>query len=457
MKNIKILFLLACSTSSLMGYSYLDKEDLPNDVVAFYTSDNKPPKTIFPAGVLDLTFGAGLGYVVQPLFSGTTLNEINDLIVDSKDRIIAVGEVNIGANSQFALARYYADGTLDRGFGTNGLVHTNISVGNNSYIQSVVIDAHNRILVGGTADDDFAVSRYLEDGSLDPDFDHGIVFTVVGTNICTSIALDSEQRIILGGYTSNGNNFLVARLLPDGGLDTANFAPANGYLSINMGGTDYAYAVTVDSLDRIILAGSSTNDIAVARVTPAGILDTTFAGTGKYTHAPFAFGFSDAVYSVVIDGQGNILLGGSSNNLFLLVRLTSAGVLDTTFNASNGYKIYTFVGLRNLYECHKIIIDPLGRIVMMGTQTHGGIAVFTIARALSNGTLDSSFGVNGVSYTTINGVDSIVFSGGIDQQGRLILGGINNNEFFTLARYTTDYSLTYYKGQFATQDLGFLA
>jgi uncharacterized delta-60 repeat protein len=100
-------------------------------------------------------------------------------------------------------------------------------------------------------------------------------------------------------------------------------------------GNDYGRAVVVDSQGRVVVAGWSYNggddDFAVVRYTSAGVLDASFGGgDGIVTTA--ILGGDDQANAVAIDSQGRIVAAGQSGDAgsaFVVVRYTSAGVLDT--------------------------------------------------------------------------------------------------------------------------------
>src|SRR5262245_24400252 len=133
-------------------------------------------------------------------------------------------------------------------------------------------------------------------GELDPSFGRGGIvttpFQVPSDDSGKAVVLDSQGRIVVAGSTSKGNNsdFAVVRYTPDGQLDTT-FGSA-GIVTIAFGpSTDNGYGVAMDSTDRVIVAcytyNGSNGDFAVARLTTAGVLDPTFDGDGKKTIGGF--------------------------------------------------------------------------------------------------------------------------------------------------------------------------
>ena len=99
-----------------------------------------------------------------------------------------------------------------------------------------------------------------------------------------------------------------------------------GYFSSPVG---EAYSVAIQSDGKIVVAGVSNDNFALARYTTAGEFDTSFDGDGKLTTD---FGSVDGAYSVAIQSDGKIVVAGVSNNNFALARYTTAGVLDNSFD-----------------------------------------------------------------------------------------------------------------------------
>src|SRR5206468_6436917 len=120
-------------------------------------------------GTLDAGFGSG-GKVI------TTINgfdQINSIALQSNSKIVVAGFTN-PSTSNFALARYNSNGTLDNtpgAFGTNGIVVADISPGKEDYANSVVINSAGKIIAGGVADNgtntDFALAQFTSTGALD--------------------------------------------------------------------------------------------------------------------------------------------------------------------------------------------------------------------------------------------------------------------------------------------------
>jgi uncharacterized delta-60 repeat protein len=132
--------------------------------------------------------------------------------------------VVVGGSGDFRVARYRSDGTLDTSFNGTGVVITDFS-GHDDYCEAVALDASGHIVVAGrsgssqSGGSDFALARYHPDGSLDTAFgDDGKVTTDLGASgdWAYAIALDPIGRILVAGSTyqsSTGQDFAVVRYL----------------------------------------------------------------------------------------------------------------------------------------------------------------------------------------------------------------------------------------------------
>ena len=175
------------------------------------------------SGTLDVSFN-GSGTVITPIGVGDDYAISFALQPDGK--IIVAGVCSNGANFDFCLARYLANGTFDTSFNSTGKVITPIG-SSDDYGYSVALQPDGKIVVAGYcvsgANLDFCLARYLANGTLDTSFGStGKVITAIGssTDVANSAALQPDGKIVVAGYCSNGSNddFCLARY--DGGPNT---------------------------------------------------------------------------------------------------------------------------------------------------------------------------------------------------------------------------------------------
>ncbi|MFZ1754605.1 MAG: Ig-like domain-containing protein, partial [Caldilineaceae bacterium] len=242
-----------------------------------------------------------------------------------------------------------------------------------------------------------APAAITANGDLDPTFDvDGQVITDLGGGErANGVAQQPDGRIVAAG-TSN-NDFAVTRYLADGSLDTS-FSD-DGQVITDLGGSDRGNAVAIQPDGKIVVAGTSNQDFALARYNPDGSLDTSFAGDGLVTVStdPLGGNFRAAEgTSVAIQTDGKILVGGSIKQgeprKFALVRLLSDGILDQSFD-SDGFATSQFDpgGLAD-EEIKDISVRADGEIAAVGEYKSGQ---FALARYNPDGSLDSLFGNGG--------------------------------------------------------------
>ena len=438
------------------------------------------------AGSLDTGFG-GRGFVTTAIGSGN--DRAHAMAIQADGRIVLAGY----SHNDIALVRYTADGTLDDTFGTvvngstrSGKVTTAIGSGEDR-AHAMAIQADGRIVVAGYShngnNNDFAVVRYTADGTLDDTFGtvvngstrSGKVTTAIGSgeDRAHAMAIQADGRIVVAGYSHNGNNndFAVVRYTADGTLDdtfgtVVSDSARSGIVTTAIGPeNDKAYAMAIQPDGRIVVAGFSyffrkSDDFALVRYTAAGTLDDTFGTvvsgstrSGKVTSSLGMPGSYDLVNAVAVQPDGRIVAVGYAGSQFALARYTADGAPDITFGADNdadgnmdGYTV-TPIG-PSVNAARAMALQPDGRIVAAGFsyRHHRYRSVdFALARYTAAGTLDDTFGTV-VSGTTRSGkVTTYIGSGNarayamaIQADGRIVVAGSSrngSNDDFAVARY----------------------
>jgi uncharacterized delta-60 repeat protein len=300
------------------------------------------------------------------------------------------------------------------------------------------------------------VVRYAADGSLDGTFGggDGIVTATVGSaSIAAGLAIDSVDRITVGGATRNTEgetDFAVLRYTPTGELD-GTFGGGDGIAVTDIGSIgDLAGSVVSDGSGRIVVAGSTgnccgeTEDFAVARYDSAGSIDGTFGGGDGIVLTDFPTDSRDVGNDVALDDQGRAVMVGETSvdgqEGFLVARYDASGSLDPSFGGDG--IVLTDVSGVETERANAVTIDSLGRIVVAGSSWTDNYYDFTLARYNPDGSLDTSFGGDGVVTTTFQPylTDDVANAVAIDSQDRIVAGGSSEGSF-ALARYNPDGSL----------------
>jgi uncharacterized delta-60 repeat protein len=305
-------------------------------------------------GALDNTFG-GDGLVTvhfgapPPTSSHSSAREA---LLQADGRLVLVGGMSGDDGAAFALARLNTDGSLDVSFGTGGRVTTPPDAS----ARAGLLQPDGRIIAVGRptpiTNGPIVVARYNPDGSLDPTFDGDGVVHVPGSFAdIESAALQPDGKVVVAATSQTGSfltrNFALVRLLPNGALDPS--FDGDGIVISDFGGMESGYSVIVQGDGRLVLAGSrgtelpnEIRDVAAARYLPDGSLDTSFGngGLALVDAAP-----SETAYQLIQLPNGNLLIAGATYRGvpldFLLVRLLPDGSLDTTFG-TGGFLITDF-------------------------------------------------------------------------------------------------------------------
>jgi uncharacterized delta-60 repeat protein len=320
-------------------------------------------------------------------------SEGNSITIQADGKILVAGSaIKSIDNYDFALARYNANGSLDTSFDGDGKVTTDF-FGSHNEGNSITLQADGKILVAGSAynsngNNDFALARYNPDGSLDTSFDSdGKVTTDFSSfsDKAHSITVQADGKILVVGGSSGV--FALARYNADGSLDTS--FDSDGKVTTDFGSGDSGNSITIQADGKILVAGSAymnsgKPDFALARYNPDGSLDTSFDSDGKVT-TDF-FGNDDYGYSITLQADGKILVAGSSRGNFALARYNTDGSLDASFD-SDGKVTSDFSGIAN-----GITLQADGKILVAGYSfTSSGGRDFALARYNPDGSLDTTF------------------------------------------------------------------
>jgi uncharacterized delta-60 repeat protein len=397
-------------------------------------------------GVLDTSFNSPNGFIIQPI--GSSDDWGRSLAIQPDGKILLGGFCQGVSNYDFCIARFNSNGTLDTSFGSSGIVIQDIG-SSDDYGHSLAIQPDGKILLSGACYDgsniDFCIARFKSDGTLDINFGNSGKLTLdIGSSsdFGYSLAIQSDGKILLGGYCYNGSNndFCIARFNSNGTLDTS-FGSSGIVIQPIGSSDDYGYSLVIQPDGKILLGGIcqgvSNNDFCIARFNSNGTLDTSFGSSGIVIQP---IGSSDDIgYSLAIQSDGKILLGGycytGSYYDLCIARYNSNGTLDTTFGSSG--KVIQPIS-SSYDDVYSLAIQPDGKILLGGFCYNGSNGDFCIARFNSNGTLDTSFGTNGKVTQPIGSSIDEGYSLVIQPDGKILLGGAcsnGSNSDFCIARF----------------------
>jgi uncharacterized delta-60 repeat protein len=403
-------------------------------------------------GSLDSGFGEG-GLVITPFPGHLGIGSAAAVTIQSDGKIVAVGSSWI---YEFALARYNPDGTLDLDFGTNGLVTTRFPDSQYNSATGVAVQNDGKIVAAGQSysnqwpqRQDFALARYNPDGSLDSGFGSSGLVTIdidEADDYLMDLAIQADQKLVVAGYANHlgvPRSFALVRFNTDGSLDTS-FGDSGKVNSVQ----GEAFSLAVHD-GKIIAAGHSYlsdtgKNFVLARYNPDGSLDTSF-GTGGLVFDDFLGPNFDMGKDIVaVQGDGKIVVVGTTHSggggSFALARYNRDGSLDASFG-EGGVVTSDFANSNEV--ANGVAVQDDGKIVVagwtIGTNTTG--PDFALARYNTDGSLDISFGVDGLVTTDWSSNQDYANAVAIQADGKIVAAGyarVSGNWVIALARYNPD-------------------
>jgi uncharacterized delta-60 repeat protein len=296
------------------------------------------------------------------------------------------------------------------------------------------------------------------DADLDPTFDgDGIITTSINElNFGNDLAIQSDGKIVVIGTTfTTSQDFAVTRYNPNGSLDTT--FGSGGIVTTSFGNSATANAVAISSDGKIVVAGNlsvnGTSEILVVRYNADGSLDSSFGSGGIVSTLIQDLASAE---DVVLQSNGKIVVTGNTLSLggpagaptvasLLLARYNSDGSLDNSFDGDGVFLAPSSLNSKPQFG-HAVALQSDGKIVAGGQGLSGGSSIdFVVVRCNSNGSLDTSFGTGGVVFTNLNDQRDVINDLAIQSDGKIVVAGTTNNQDFNIvgaiARYNTDGSL----------------
>jgi uncharacterized delta-60 repeat protein len=309
-----------------------------------------------------------------------------------------------------------------------------------------------KILLSLSAAALISVSAFAQPGMLDAGFgNNGVVISAyTDFNEAYSVAMQSDGKIVVGGYSGNYGleDFALLRYNVNGSPDNT-FGTSGKVVTTISSGVDRGQCVLIQPDGKIILTGFShyMNDAAITtvRYLSSGTIDTTF-GTQGMVITPVGVNGPSYAYTAALQPDGKIIVGGYGNTVpggdVALIRYNSNGTLDNSFGAGgivsadmNGNYDLTF----------GIALQPDGKIVASVYHYDGAHYRFGVMRFNANGSFDNSFGTGGKVTTTID-YDDAATGIALQADGKIILCGYTwrvglTDTDLALARYNTNGTL----------------
>jgi uncharacterized delta-60 repeat protein len=319
-----------------------------------------------------------------------------------------------------AAAAQAAPGAPDPSFGSGGTV---LADAGSVMAEGMEVQPDGKLVVLDSGFDPVLfqrVRRFMPDGSPDPSFGggDGVAEPLVAPGFWTgSLALQADGKIVIAGYSAG--EYAVARLMPDGGLDPSfdgDSGTGNGIVTTPMTPSfDQPSGVAVDQQGRIVVAGETgADDVGVARYLPDGKLDKSLAGDG--TLIDLTPTVEDVAALAIVDG-GLLVAGANGSDDSFVYRYTDSGALDAGFSKL-GRRVADY-GAGTPDSAGALAVQSDGTIVVglvisgPASNPPDSVVALTPGGVADTGFADAgSFSVDaGVNSVAVAGDDKIVWGG----------------------------------------------
>lgn len=365
-----------------------------------------------------------------------------------------------------------APGDLDVGFGNGGIVVTDIGGETHDYIEDyiwgVARQADGKIVAVGHFSDTtrgtggFALARYRQGGQLDPTFggDGRVMteFPLPYYGVAQAVAIQPNGGIVVAGNIDRISEgfaaesdvsftprvgFAVARYRPNGTLDTS--FGQNGFAITDRLNARLIFAMQLQEDGKIVVAGGAADStgvskFALARFLPSGRLDQTFGDRGVVVTSVDR---SDYIRAMAIQPDGKIVAAGGcyiealDRLAFCVARYRPNGSLDRTFGGDG--VVQTFVAEN--YTPAAMALQPDGKIVV-GGRYFASDSNLAMVRYLPNGDLDVTFDGDGMTVVDLGGTD-MLYGLVLEPDNKIVVAGTYRDPStfvhgFLVARFQVD-------------------
>jgi len=329
---------------------------------------------------------------------------------------------------------------LDESFGEAGLLATPISVSEDDRFISVAEGPDGSIYASGFSangeDHAFAVTRFTAAGAVDASFGAGgtVVVNVAeaaGAEVARGLVVQDDGFVVVSGPFESGFDgdeatpddldVAVVRIAPDGTLD-ASFGD-EGIARIDLGAgkqvdeesfiTDNAWGLTTRDGGYAVMAVTpnqaadrTDSDFAVVGLTTTGDLDPSFGSDGVLIADVDAS--ADSARNIATAADGTLVATGYSRDVAgvvrpVLIKASAAGQLDATFGVGG---VVTHTVLDGVTESYQLAAQGDDFVLAgYGRGASDEKVDVVVYRFLADGSLDSSFGTNGVTRIDLAGQD----------------------------------------------------
>lgn len=377
--------------------------------------------TLFPTvflasaqfGQLDLDFSAdGMQITAAAEYSSTAY----DVAQLPNGYLLVAGDARVSSSggAGIAVVKYVPDGELDASFGTNGITHMVTGTGTAQQTRRMALLPDGSILLAGSSQQTPATQLKVLLAKLHPDGtpDHlfataGISHVAVGEHWTTTkdMAVQPDGKILVtGSFTEGGSTLFLARVVANGGwgndpLDPE-FGGGLGYVTLHTGSGVRGESVALDAAGNIHVFGiafTPSAKLILTRYLPDGTLDSSFGTDGLVLldHA-----ISNSSGGTMIMHEGKYFVCARTSTDLVVSRLNADGSLDATWGTGGTVLLDgSNWSATNTSGLSGLAVQADGKLLVGNGRPAAAGGGALLARLNSDGTIDTSFGDDGLVVT----------------------------------------------------------
>ena len=324
-------------------------------------------------------------------------------------------------------------GFLDESFGSNGIRTYNNEDGSNIPLSSAIQKDDKIIVLSDFSSFDSvtrSVFRYLPEGEPDNSFGQKGQSVLKGLPYVGCLALQQDNKITLAGVGRSYAGIMLIRLTDDGSADSS-FGTHGQYVDTS-GKNQQAIDIALQSDGKLVICGKYNYDLdigiiysLVARYNADGTPDLSFGEQGQAILDTSFF----LPASIAIQADGKIVCVGAVQSTCALIRYNINGTLDKSFGV-NGLAKTDFARYTDYYK--DVVIQPDGKIIALGTAGDNSYTAnqqpyIAVARYNTDGSLDESFGNGGKASIKFEDYTKGT-SVALQTNGKIVAGGFTASE-----------------------------
>ncbi len=273
----------------------------------------------------------------QIVMSAAGGHMITGMAVDGSGNLYAVGGMNnlvTGSSSTDWFVKKYSPAGLEDT--TNWNKKFNGTANDTDWAESVAIDSGGNVYVAGYtigsgSGGDWRIKKYSSAGVEDTsNWNKNISFLSVGGDQPKAVAIDSSNGVYVAGWADNATSYANWQLkkYSSSGVEDATWNKS--YSSVGMG-TDYLFAMTIDSNGNVYAAGLFATAASITgrikKFSPLAVEDAV-----NWDKTISQAGADTTVTRLTTDKSGNVYVAGTTSNEPWIRRYTSGGVQDSRWS-----------------------------------------------------------------------------------------------------------------------------